>query len=194
MKLVCIGDSLTFGYGVNKNENWLHLVNGKYNIQTINKGLNGDTTAGMLFRFYEDVILNKPEYVFIMGGTNDFLMNYSIKNVQQNIKELINDVKKEKIKIVLGIQPPIIENLARRYWQSNDNYEQINHQISEYEKWAINFAKENNFMYINFYKEFISYLDKNTETTLYIDGIHPTPKGHEIMAKLALKVLSKLNK
>lgn len=189
MKIVCIGDSLTFGYGVGRYESWLHLINKKNTIEAINKGINGDTTAGMIFRFYEEVVLNKPEYVFIMGGTNDFLMNSSVNYVQESIEELIKEAEKEKIKIILGIQPPIISHLAKAHWQSSDNYNQINLKLTQYRNWAVDFANSNKIICVDFHKEFMHYLNKVNEEVLYIDGIHPTPKGHEIMANLFIKTL-----
>lgn len=189
MKIVCIGDSLTFGYGVSRDESWLHLINKTNSIEAINKGINGDTTAGMIFRFYEDVILNNPKYVFIMGGTNDFLMNCSVNYVQENIRELITEAKKEKLKVILGIQPPIISHLANAYWQSGDNYDEINLKLNQYRSWASTFAKLNKITCIDFHKEFTHYLNKVNGEALYIDGIHPTPKGHEIMANLFIKTL-----
>ncbi|MCY6356077.1 GDSL-type esterase/lipase family protein [Clostridium sp. ZS2-4] len=189
MKIVCIGDSLTFGYGVSRYENWLHLINNRNTMEAINKGINGDTTAGMIFRFYEDVVLNNPEYAFIMGGTNDFLMNCSVNYVKENIRELITEAKKEKMKVILGIQPPIISHLANAYWQSGDNYDEINLKLNEYRNWVVDFANSNKIMYIDFYKEFTHYLNKVNEEVLYIDGIHPTPKGQEIMADLFIKTL-----
>lgn len=189
MKIVCIGDSLTFGYGVSRDENWLHLINKINNIEAINRGLNGDTTAGMIFRFYEDVVLNNPEYVFIMGGTNDFLMNSSVNYVQERIEELIKEAKKENIKVILGIQPAIISHFAKVHWQSSDNYDVINLKLNEYRNWAVDFAVSNKITYIDFFEEFTHYLNEVNEEALYIDGIHPTAKAHEIMANLFIKTL-----
>lgn len=189
MKIVCIGDSLTFGYGVSREESWLHLINNRNSIEAINKGINGDSTAGMIFRFYEDVVSNKPEYVFIMGGTNDFLMNSSVNSVQERIEELIEEAKRENIKVILGIQPAIITHLAKAYWQSSDNYDEINLKLNEYRNWAVDFAASNKITCIDFYEEFTHYLNKVNEKVLYIDGIHPTAKGHEIMANLFIKTL-----
>lgn len=46
MKIVCLGDSTTYGYMVNRNQVWTSILNTKFNnsnIQFINKGINGDT-------------------------------------------------------------------------------------------------------------------------------------------------------
>ena len=72
MKLICIGDSFTRGFGVKKKESWVSQISIE-NADVINMGINGDTTSGMLARFTNDVILEKPNYVLITGGTNDFI-------------------------------------------------------------------------------------------------------------------------
>ncbi len=73
MKLICIGDSLTTGYGVFRNERWTEILKDRYGFEVVNKGVNGDTTAGMLDRFFDDVVLPGADLVIIMGGCNDLL-------------------------------------------------------------------------------------------------------------------------
>ncbi|MCG8484577.1 MAG: GDSL-type esterase/lipase family protein [Clostridia bacterium] len=80
MKIVCIGDSLTSGYGVKKSEAWTSIVEEKYGIEMINKGISGDTTTGMLARFYKDVVEHKPMYVMLMGGINDLEMGRTLEH------------------------------------------------------------------------------------------------------------------
>lgn len=65
LEIVCIGDSLTYGYKLKRSEVWTKLIENKYGIKVLNKGINGDSTGGMLSRFYRDVVENKSSYVFI---------------------------------------------------------------------------------------------------------------------------------
>ena len=51
MSIICIGDSLTFGYGVNESENWVSVVSKRIKERIINKGIPGDTTCQMKERF-----------------------------------------------------------------------------------------------------------------------------------------------
>ena len=50
MKLICIGDSLTFGYGVRPSQRWTRLCAQETGWEIVNKGISGDTTGGMLVR------------------------------------------------------------------------------------------------------------------------------------------------
>src|SRR5665647_575487 len=88
MKIVCIGDSLTQGFGVSNRENWVALMNKSSKVEFINKGINGDTTSGMLSRFNKDVIEEKPKIVIIMGGLNDIIVENSPGGIQSNIMSM----------------------------------------------------------------------------------------------------------
>lgn len=90
MKIVCIGDSITYGYNVDYNQSWIHPARQKTGYEIINCGINGDTSGGMLARFYDDVITEKPDYVHIMGGVNDIICINNADIVKPNIMAMIS--------------------------------------------------------------------------------------------------------
>jgi len=192
MKIVCIGDSLTYGYGVFNTQSWVQLAKNKLNIPIINKGINGDTTAGMLSRSYIDVIKNDPTHVIIMGGTNDFIANRSLKMIQENITELIKESMNYNIIPIIGIEMPIDKALAERKWSDSSDYDSINSSIEDYRKWILKFCTKNNIAYIDFHNCFKENLKTKSPKELYIDGLHPTALGHQLMAECAYDVLSLL--
>ena len=71
-KLICLGDSLTFGLRVPQSQTWPRLVQ-ETGVEVINLGICGDTTGGMLSRL--QTVLREhgttQAYVLIMGGSND---------------------------------------------------------------------------------------------------------------------------
>ena len=81
MNIVCIGDSLTKGYGVNPSKCWVSMLQDSLNVPTVNKGVIGDTSSGILSRFSRDVKKEDTSKVIIMCGTNDALLNRTMKNV-----------------------------------------------------------------------------------------------------------------
>ena len=42
MKIVCLGDSLTYGFGVSRSNSWTNIVNKETRLEIVNKGINGD--------------------------------------------------------------------------------------------------------------------------------------------------------
>lgn len=189
MKIVCIGDSLTYGFGVMKKHTWIEILKEQMSIDFINRGINGDTTSGMLSRSYEDVILNHPDKVIIMGGTNDFIKNYNVKRVLENIAELAEESKNHYINPLIGIEIPIEPLMALKVWSKDVDYNEVNEKIKQYRQEVINYCNSKSYRYIDFYKDFTKNLNKENESRLYTDGIHPTFEGHKIMAESAKKVL-----
>lgn len=104
--IVCIGDSLTYGYGVSTKSSWVELLRKRLvNVNVVNAGVNGDTTIGMVNRFTEDVVYNNPDIVIILGGTNDFLTNRSAENALKNINIMVKEaIENDIVPIVLS--PP----------------------------------------------------------------------------------------
>jgi acyl-CoA thioesterase I len=181
MKLVCLGDSLTTGYGVWGNKVWSSNLNDK--IRVINKGINGDTTTGMLDRCYEDVILIHPDICLIMGGTNDFLLDCSVGAVLICIKEIVKEVKKNLISPYIGFQPMVIPTLARKFWQDGLDYDGVNNKINLYRTSITLYCMENDIKFIDFYSAFEKANARSSPETYFIDGIHPSEKGHLLMSK-----------
>ncbi|PJI07281.1 MULTISPECIES: SGNH/GDSL hydrolase family protein [Clostridium] len=186
MKLVCIGDSLTYGYGVPSNSSWVELLKSHLNLEIINKGMNGDTTSGILSRSYRDITQEKPSHVIIMAGTNDMLMNYPLKLIKDNIKFLITEAKENNIEPIVALQPPVIASLAKIYWDAEINYKEVNTNLLNYINWAKTFCSNNNITLIDFYDLFIN---KKDIKNLYSDGIHPNVHGHKLMFEETAKLL-----
>lgn len=182
MKVVCLGDSLTFGYGVYPGENWCDLVKKNLNIDIINKGINGDTSSGMLFRSFSDVINLNPSSAMVMGGTNDFLMGYDVDRVVDNISTILIEIKEKGIVPYLGIQIPVYNTLAKKFWDEDIDYSKVNDDISLYRNKMIKFVEKYSINFFDFHKLFNDNL--SNFQCLFIDGVHPTKKGHEIMARI----------
>ncbi|MDR2782825.1 MAG: GDSL-type esterase/lipase family protein [Treponema sp.] len=75
--LVCLGDSLTAGYGAStpgaddKSKSYPAYLEEKVTIPVINAGVSGDTTEGGLSRVRKDVLSQNPWIVIIELGAND---------------------------------------------------------------------------------------------------------------------------
>lgn len=192
MKLVCIGDSLTTGYGVFKEDSWVYRLGNSLKIEIINKGVNGDTTAGMLSRSFRDVISLCPDFAFIMGGCNDIMCFHTLEMIEDNFSELIKESLKYNIIPLVGIEPPVIGPLAAIHWSSDSNYEKVDNLQREYRNWLIHYCGENKIEYIDFFELFSEELKHTTPEKLFIDGIHPSSLGHKIMSDLAISKMLKI--
>lgn len=190
MKLVCLGDSLTQGYKVKSSDAWPALISKEGNIEVINKGINGDTTGGMLARFNFDVINSKPTHVIIMGGVNDLTWNVPLSVVESNIAAMVQQSKHNLIVPVIGVPTPVIITEVQKHWGPVGNFYKINEMLKEYRHWIINFGENFGIKILDFYKLFYEDNLQKIKSNYFPDGLHPSAEGNEIMCSLVLSLLT----
>ena len=193
-KIVCIGDSLTYGFGVSKSHSWFSLLENKFsNYLWLNKGINGDTTLGMMDRFYEDVIDEKPNMVIIMGGSNDFLSHRSVESTLDNIKFLVKDALDNHIIPILGIPPFVIDSMAMESWDPYCNYALMNSKLELYKNLLDEYSIKENLLVLNFYDLFKNLSINNSIEHFYTDGLHLNSKGQNEMFLLIENLINGIN-
>jgi lysophospholipase L1-like esterase len=186
LKIVCIGDSLTYGYRVRRSKTWINLVQEELNIKIENKGISGDTTGGMLARFREDVISKKPKIVFIMGGTNDIITGADLGVPQSNIMAMVHQARGNMIKPIIGLPTKIdVENVVEE-WSIFADYKEISKKVDKYNKWLKRFSRAFEIDYIDFNTS-INRLSEKKVHSIYLDGLHFNDKGHELMANIFIE-------
>lgn len=189
MKLICIGDSLTTGYGVFRNERWTEILKDKYGFDLVNKGVNGDTTAGMLDRFHDDVVISGAARVIIMGGCNDLMASRDLKSVEENIMLMAEEAANNGITAILATEPPVIPDMAKRKWSWDADYDYAVENGKLLREWLLSYCEENSIRCIDLYGLFQERLKSCSASELYIDGLHQRKLGHELMAEEVAKVL-----
>ena len=187
MKVICAGDSLTYGYGVSHNQCWVSLLKAENSYAIINKGVNGDTSSSLLNRSHQDIIALKPSHAIVMCGTNDFLMGGSAHRTFDNLKFLYEEMANNSIKTVFLTPPPVYPSLAKEQWSSYINYANVNIKIKELGELISFFSKANAIKSINLYEIFQRLCDEYSQ--FYSDGIHLTAKGHLLIYN-SLKALN----
>lgn len=114
-RILAIGDSLTKGYGVTKEESYpgqleRKLKDGGFPVEIINKGRNGETTADLL-KNIEELKKENPDIVLITIGGNDVLREVQPKEIQDNLFKIIDSLKEtvpsNKIFLMQMQIPPI---------------------------------------------------------------------------------------
>jgi len=107
--IVCLGDSLTEGYGaskpsvVDKSNSYPAFLQKKVKPTVINAGISGDTASGGLARVKNtDVLANDPQAVIILLGANDFLKLRPASETKEDLQAIISKAKSENRKIYLA--------------------------------------------------------------------------------------------
>jgi len=176
-KVVFFGDSLTAGYGLDADQGFPSLIQKKIDTlgleyEVVNAGLSGETTAGGNSRI--DWILRQPIDVFILElGGNDGLRGIDPSASFKNLQSIIDKVKAKypAAKIVLaGMEAP--PNMGNDF-------------TSEFRAMYPKLAKANDTALIPFLLDKVGGIPELNQA----DGIHPTAKGHQLIAETIWKVL-----
>ncbi|MEY4760951.1 MAG: hypothetical protein RLZZ200_807 [Pseudomonadota bacterium] len=80
--VVFLGDSITQGLGDDLERRFPGL-------KSVNRGISGDTTRGVLIRLSQDVIAIRPRAVVLLLGTNDIEEDVAPELIVANMKEII---------------------------------------------------------------------------------------------------------
>lgn len=179
-RIVFFGDSITAGYGIPIESAFPALIQKKakdagMDYQVVNAGLSGETTAGGLNRI-DWILKAKPDIFILELGGNDGLRGLSLEESEKNLRAMVEKVRKAnpEVKIILaGMQIP--PNLGQDY---TDKFKSLFPTL----------AKELNTELIPFLLEGVGGDPKLNLS----DGIHPNPKGHEIVAETVWKYLKPL--
>lgn len=179
-RVVFLGDSLTAGYGVEFHQAFPALVQDKINarglrVQVVNAGQSGDTSAGGLGRI--DWLLKNPVDVLVLElGGNDGLRGLPVAVTKKNLQAIIDRTRARypKAKVVIaGMQVP--PNMGSQYGR-------------QFAALYPELAKKNQAALVPFLLEGVG----GVRELNLSDGIHPTAKGHEIIARNVWKVLEPL--
>jgi acyl-CoA thioesterase I len=175
--VVFLGDSLTAGLGLDENQAYPALLGRQLNqegkaVRVVNAGVSGDTTAGGLSRL--DWLLGQHPDVLVVGlGANDGLRGLPLTEIESNLRQIVRRSQAAGARVLLlGMRIP-------------PNYGPYAGQLAAlYPK----LAKELNVPLVPFL------LDKvgGDRSLNQADGIHPTAKGQEIVARNVRPYLEKV--
>ncbi|MFB0920962.1 MAG: GDSL-type esterase/lipase family protein [Oscillospiraceae bacterium] len=184
-KLLCLGDSLTYGYGVRRSECWVALASEKPGWELINCGICGDTGCGMLARFSLLAAEHRPYAVFVMGGTNDIICSGSDCVARSCVSAIIQQAQAMGIKPLLGIPPRMLHGKISDSWTGLADFDKVSEISEEYSLWLRHFADFFGVPTVDFSELYY----KESKDELSLDGIHPNKEGHRLMAELITKEL-----
>jgi acyl-CoA thioesterase-1 len=178
--ILFLGDSITAGYGLDLDQAYPGLIQKKietkgWNFKVVNAGQSGDTSAGGLTRL-DWLLKNRVDILVLELGANDGLRGLSTEQMRKNLQAIIDRTKErypEAKVVIAGMKVP--PNMGGDYGR-------------RFEAAFADLAKKNKALFIPFILEGVGGMQ---ELNLP-DGIHPTAKGHEIVANNVWKVLEPL--
>jgi acyl-CoA thioesterase-1 len=175
--VVCLGDSLTAGYGLDQAQAYPALLQKRiddmgWKFKVVNAGLSGETTAGGLRRL--DWVLKRRIDVLILAlGGNDALRGIPLDTTRQNLDQILIRTRAKNPDAQLIVAGMLIPpNWGREYF---NGFRAIFPELAKKHKAGL----------IPFLLEGVG----GKPNLNFPDGIHPTAEGHRIVAANVWKVL-----
>lgn len=144
-----------------------------YKYQVVNAGISGDTTAGGLSRI--DWALKGDVRVLILAlGANDLLRGLPVKELKNNLSQIIERAQSRKIQVVLaGMYAPT--NTGAEYRR-------------EVEEAFQTLARKYKVIFVPFFLDRVAGIESLNQP----DGIHPNKEGTRIVAETIYQELRPL--
>ncbi len=186
MKIICLGDSLTYGYGVWSSQCWVTRLAEATGIRCLNFGTNGDTSGYMLDRARRHIIPDKAEagdIIIIMGGANDVLMYGADENDAANIINIADLAKSKGCTPVIGIQPGFHTSYNAFYGPLDP--EKLNTGFDRFADLLMKEAGSRGIITFDLRKVL-------NDPELFGDGVHPTEEGYKLISETVFQAIKPL--
>lgn len=177
-RIVFLGDSLTAGYGLRREESVPSLIQQRlndegYRYEVVNAGVSGDTSAGGLTRL--DWSLEGDVTLLVLElGANDGLRGLPAAQLKRNLGEIISRAKTRGITVLLtGMEAP-------------PNYGAV--YTAEFRQVYRDLADEHDVAFVPFYLDGVA-----GDPGLNLgDGLHPNAAGARVIEKALWRALEPL--
>lgn len=193
-KMIFIGNSIVAGYPWSKGKSFTGFLRKSWTdnnigLDIINKGVNGDSTAGIRDRFNADVLAHDPDVVFFLTGTNDFIYRDATPaEAFANLEEMAA-LADDAGTVPVYITPlPVDAGKAEFMWLAGCgiSYDAVNRDIAAFAK----LIRESGRLFVDMTSLYRAYADSLGDPDLaYLDGIHPMPDGQAFIAEEILKFI-----
>jgi lysophospholipase L1-like esterase len=150
----------------------------------IGRGITGQSTNAMLWRFQQDVLDLHPSIVVILGGSNDVVLterHIPFKQTTANIQSMVELAQRHHIRVILCSLPPVSHYPPRKQALFSEEIRTLNHWLSTY-------AANQNLTYVDYYSAMVD----NTgamRNSLSVDGLHPNAAGYSVMEPLVQQAI-----
>lgn len=190
-KVVCLGDSITYGYPYGPQASWVSVVGEVLKRPFVNAGVVGDTTGQMLARFREDVVAEEPAYVIILGGTNDAWQGFPLEETQAHMRAMVEMAFREGICPILGLPAPLCRAYFSGFYAEEDT-DAAERDLDLLRDWIRGYAEERGLPCLDFFSPLRAAESGDGRRELFSDGGHPNREGYRVLAEAVLPVLARL--
>lgn len=105
--VLAFGDSVTYGTGAGRGEDWPTLLAQRTGWQIANAGIPGDTAEAARNRLQPAIEEHKPALVIVELGGNDFLRRRPPRAVKEDLRQIVRTARASGAQVVLMAVPEL---------------------------------------------------------------------------------------
>ena len=145
-------------------------------VNVIVTAIGGENSVRGAERFESDVLIHKPDIIFIDYALND--RRAGLENAKEAWNQMIKMAKVRGIKVILLTPSP----------DQNVNYSDSANELKKHTDQIIQLAKENQVALVDSYKAFEFLYSDKEQLAKYMSQVnHPNEMGHELIANEIIK-------
>ena len=184
MELFCLGDSLTYGYGVRRSQCWPSLIQAQTGIPTHNHGVNGDTTVGLLARLQGQILpqmrQTKDCLATVLCGYNDIFVSGTSAGARAGMSAILQQLLAEGITPLVLIPMELGGEGFPVQWEALVDLPAARRESRVYADWLRLYCRT--FGLPTLELEGCFRQAGVRRAALFLDGVHPTAEGHRLLA------------
>jgi lysophospholipase L1-like esterase len=141
------------------------------NLDFINRGVSGNTVLDLEKRWQKDTLDLKPDVLSILIGVNDHAQHVALDQYEHVYDKLLTETKAANpgIKLVLG--EPFVKPTGK-----------INDDLTKRQEIVARLAQKHGAAIVHFQKVFDEAAKRAPADYWIWDSVHPTYRGHQLMA------------
>lgn len=211
MTIAFLGDSITFGYGLdNKEDRYSTLVSQTLEMEELNYGITGTLVAkaGLNQTDEKDFLsrahlIDAADVAIVFGGTNDYfwsdrpIYGCGDQYFESAVRKLAERAKEKRSgKITLFVTPYPHNGIGNfcggSYWKESNRHDTSEknyngHKLKDYVDVIVEICEKNDIPCLNLFDNFDFSWQEHTS-----DGCHPNEAGHILIAKAITEKLKTL--
>lgn len=156
------------------------------NVVFLNRGVSGNTVSELRLRWQKDCLDLKPNVVSILIGVNDvlgkfFWQNYEQGNFEADYRWILQQTQSALHAKIVLLTPFMLHEDADSLLMQD-----LNQKISIIRALSVEFGAK----LVSLQNIFNNAVKDKDASYWSIDGVHPTSKGHELIAKSWLEAMA----
>ena len=147
-------------------------------IEFINRGVSGNIVLNLEQRWQKDTLALKPDVLSILIGVNDNSHGVALADYERVYDKLITEARAANPKLKLVLCEPFTLPVGAK----KANYEPWFAGIRKRQEIVAQLAKKHGAARVHFQRVFDAAVKRAPAETWIWDGVHPTYRGHQLMA------------